>query len=784
MNDNNLKVETSNSVQFGNARFSLLQNGMVRLEFDHEGVFDNRPTFRAITLPKSIPFINVTETSGFVELKSNDLIIKYVKGRMFNSNNLTIEWASNNKTGIWNPGLKDNENLGAISTLDHISREIIPERVHSAGENDNDRLGEINLVSPMIQISKLYDSEPSAFPDSRKSSIGELLKNYDSLSDKLKNIVRPWKHFPPGPVSRAGYWSLDETGMMFYDPSAKWLDKNIRTRYQNIFFGAYGKNYFEAMKQYVTLCGRIPILPRWAFGSWYSCFQNYTENDYKKILSEFDKHNIPVDVFILDMDWHKNGWCGWEWNKNLFPNPAEFFDWAKESGIRIGMNLHDDQIIKSDSHFDKIRKITDGKIPISELDVIREKNCEILDFSNKYVWNAVSKSCYEPNEKIGADFWWLDSWQGKQTGYNHVLWKNHLATEHYSKRGLRPMILGRYSGIGSHRYPAYFSGDTSSHWEVLEHELEVNIKAGQVGMNYFSHDLGGFKGENSEKPSPKINPELFVRWMQMGALSPVMRVHSDHGVREAWKYGEKVLKIVREAYHFHSRITPYFYHTARRSFDTGTPIHLPLYFLFPDDKKAHEIKDQYFIGERIMVAPVAASDGRRKVYIPKAAFFSLHDKKIIAGPKEIEQTFSLDQIPVYVRAGSIIPTQNVTQRTGSAVPESLIFDIYPGGNDFIEFYEDDGMTELYKKSEYSRWPVSLTHHNSTIEVTFNPAEGSFNDMPEQRNITIKIHFIKKPKSVCVNNIEQEWKYNDKEQCAVICLGKIAVRQEHKLTAWV
>jgi len=537
MYDNKLKIDSSHRVQCGNARFSLLENSMIRLEGDPEGLFDDRPTFRAITMPKSIPFDNIIETNDCVEMITKGQKIKYKKGRLFNYDNLTIEWSSNGKTGVWHPGLQDNENLGAISTLDHISRDIIPERVHSSGANDNDRLGEINLVTPMIQISELYDSDPSIFSNSRKPSIGELLKNYDSLSEKLKNIVRPWKHFPPGPVSRAGYWTLDETGMMFYDPSTKWLDKNIRNGYQNIFFGAYGKNYFEAMKQFITLCGRTPILPRWAFGTWYSCFQKYAENDYKKILSEFDKHNIPVDVFILDMDWHKNGWCGWEWNTDLFPKPVEFFDWAKKSGIRIGMNLHDDQIIKNDLHFDKIReKIIGGKIPDNELDIIREENCEILDFSNKNVWDAVSKTCYEPNEKIGTGFWWLDSWQGKQTGYNHVLWKNHLATEHYSKRGLRPMILGRYSGIGSHRYPAYFSGDTSSHWEVLEHELEVNIKAGQVGMNYFSHDLGGFKGENSEKPSPEIDPELFVRWMQMGALSPVMRVHSDHGVREAWKY--------------------------------------------------------------------------------------------------------------------------------------------------------------------------------------------------------------------------------------------------------
>ena len=114
----------------------------------------------------------------------------------------------------------------------------------------------------------------------------------------------------------------------------------------------------------------------------------------------------------------------------------------------------------------------------------------------------------------------------------------------------------------------------------------------------------------------------------------------------------------------------------------------------------------------------------------------------------------------------------------------MTFDIYPGGNDFIEFYEDDGTTDMYKRGKYSRWPVALTHHNSTIEVMFAPLKGRFKDMPEQRDITIKIHFVKKPKSVCVNNNEPEWEYDDEKQCAVICLGKIAVRQEHKLTVCV
>jgi len=134
-----------------------------------------------------------------------------------------------------------------------------------------------------------------------------------------------------------------------------------------------------------------------------------------------------------------------------------------------------------------------------------------------------------------------------------------------------------------------------------------------------------------------------------------------------------------------------------------------------------------------------------------------------------------------VRAGSIIPTQNVTQRIGSKVPESLIFDIYPGGNDFIEFYEDDGTTDMYKKGSFSRWPVSLTHHNSIIEVTLFSVKGTFKDMPEQRDITIKIHFVKKPKSVYVNNNEPELEYDDNSKCVVICLGKISVQQEHKLT---
>ena len=532
----------------GKVRFSLLGPGMLRIEYDPDGAFDDRPTFRCISMPGARPFERVERKGGVLRLEGPGLSIRYRPGKGGPwKGEVKVAWKAGGMEGTWSPGRVDERNLGSLFTMDHLARAMIPRGVHPAGRDRSDRYGEYNLVHAWIDVSREIREHPELYGDLHLD-FSRFFREFDSLPEGLRKIAGMWLKFPPGAVSASGWTVIDETGMAFYDPETRWIDKRLKPGYRNLFFFCYGRDYFRAMRQFTALCGRIPLLPRWAFGSWYSCFQRYSAEKNQEVIEEYEKNGIPLDVLIIDMDWHVNGWNGWEWNEELYPDLPGFFGWLKKKGIHAALNLHDESINRKDAFFKRICERLGVKTDVenpSDLKVFAGSDSWILDFTDRKVWEAVRDVCYVPNEKLGVSFWWLDNWQGRQESYNSVLWIDHLAFRHMEEDlGRRPVILGRYSGFGTHRYGACFTGDTASQWEVLAHELEVNSRSAQVGMAYLSHDLGGFKGPWPGVTLPRIDPELYVRWMQMGALSPIMRIHSDHGTREPWEYGENVLRIV------------------------------------------------------------------------------------------------------------------------------------------------------------------------------------------------------------------------------------------------
>lgn len=772
------------TVVVGNARFTLLGPGLLRLEYAPDGAFDDRPTFRAITMPSPRPFVSTNEQNGEQVLTAPGVEIRYRGPDAFRHDNLVVRWDAGGLRGQWSPGDVDHLNLGGIPTLDHIRRSLLPRGIHPAGIPGNDRIGEKNLGRIGVKVQFSQEQDPATVPGG-KEAWKWLGGDADLYPEPYRSELEDFRKFPPGMVSRAGYTVLDETGMAFYDRRARWIDRAVRPDYQNIFFFAYGHDYARGMRQFTDLCGRAPLIPRWAFGPWYSCFQAYSIADHKAIVKGFADAGIPLDVLIVDMDWHVNEWDGWEWNRKLYPDLEGFFDWAKQADLQVALNLHSETINRRDKHARGIARRLKAGDPLkaenpAHLDFLCHPKSWLLDYTDRATWEAVRDVCHRPNEQRGVDFWWLDLWQGLQPGYNSVLWVNHLACEHMEMEyGLRPLILGRYSGIGSHRYPAYFSGDTFSHWEVLDTELEANLRAGQVGMNYFSHDLGGFVGHLSGPPVELVDPELYARWMQMGALSPVMRVHSNHSTREPWKYGPRVLEVVRQAYHLHMRLVPYLYHLAREAYECGLPIHRPLYFLHPEDDAAYAVDDEYFIGERMLAAPVAVPGGRRKVYVPAGAYWDLTTGNLVRGPVTIDREYQLEEIPLFARAGSIIPQQEVSTHVGTRLPSPLVLAVYPGGNDALDLYEDDGFSPAYRREAYSRWPIRWDEEGETRTLRLLPMRGEFAGMPARRDVRLEAWFTEEPLSVKTNGGRGRARveYDTARRLLRVTLRQVDVEQE-------
>ena len=742
--------EDGNKIIIGHARFSLITPYLVRLEYSEDKKFEDRPTIRAINLSKPIKIRTLGYENNWVILEGEYVKIKYLPGdAQFSAENLIVSWNVGSMQDEWKPGDDDFNNLGGMFTsLDHVDRGIIANGVHPAGLNNEDRLGEFNLW-PTWKNSKLSIAKKQGIDFSETQfSLEYIIKyNFKELPKKIKKDIKNRLSFPPGFLSKAGYFILNESQSAIYDPDTQWIDSPPSGNYQNWYFFAYGKNYFLGIKNFVSLCGRIPLIPRWAFGSWYSIWKNLRDSDYKELIEQYHKNKLPLDVLVVDMDWHINGWDGWDWNKKNFPEPEEFISWLHNQNLKITLNLHCESIPNNDSHFTPFCK----EIGIDPNKC--KKSSYIFDFTKRKIADAFFKTMPEPDEKMGVDFWWLDIWQNRTetVKVNEVLWTNHLFHTHMErdlkKRGL---ILSRYGGIGSHRYPALFSGDTASQWEVLEHEIDTSVRCGNVGISYLSHDLGGFKGA-VEEDFALIDPELYIRWMQFGALNPIMRIHSHHGIREPWNYGKKVLEIVRKSYQLHISLVPYFYHLSKTTYDEGIPIIGPLYLYYPDDEKAYNYPLEYFIGGKILVAPVCRPGNIRSIYLPKGQFFSLADYKIYDGPKNLDMYVPLDKIPIFIKTGSIIPRQKFIERVGFSVPDPLVLDIYPGANDQIDLYEDDGESLEYCSGKFSRLPITLKNKDNKITLSVKSIKGTYRNMPAYRSFEIWLNFIEKPINIRLNN---------------------------------
>ncbi|HEY9747630.1 MAG TPA: TIM-barrel domain-containing protein, partial [Allocoleopsis sp.] len=344
---------------------------------------------------------------------------------------------------------------------------------------------------------------------------------------------------------------------------------------------------------------------------------------------------------------------------------------------------------------------------------------------------------HEPREADGIDFWWIDGSSATHPGVNSQLWTNHVYFTHLADRDQRSLILSRTGGIGSHRYPAQFSADTYSQWEVLQFLVDFTARAGNVGMAYWSHDLGGFY--NHVPGVPFIDPELYVRWVQFGCWSPLVRLHSDHGKREPWAYGQWVLDAVRQAFHTRIQFLPYFYHLGREAYETGLPLCRPLYLHCPDDPAAYEQPTQYLLGDRVLVAPVVEAGGYRSVYLPAGGWWHRDTSKYYSGSQTLSLFATLDQVPVFVKAGAIVPLQPVALRAGNQPANTLRLEVYAGDVGELDLYEDDGTTQTYLTETGSRRRLTQQQTSNQRILTCEAVRGTYPGMPASRDL--QVHWI-------------------------------------------
>jgi len=693
----------------GNARFTVLTPGLIRLEWDSTAMFDDHASFVAINrdLPKT-PFTKKEDDKTLL-ITTSKLSLLYTKSNgRFSADNLKITLVHETYPIVWKPGTPNTGNLlGTTRTL-------------------------------------------------------------DGCNGDKRNNGKPIK-LEEGIISRDGWYVIDDSHNFLFDNSDwPWVMPQTDTHRQDLYFFGYGLDYKAALYDFTQLSGKIPIPPKYAFGYWWSRYWSYTDKELRELEANMERYDLPLDVLVIDMDWHntdglalKNngddefgepkGWTGYTWNKNLFPEPGKFLQWTKEKKLTVTMNLHPASgVAPWEDAYPAMAKVMG-------FDTTGQKNVPFEIADKKYATNFFN-IVLQPLEKQGVDFWWLD-WQQwlnskKIPGLSNTWWLNYCFFTNMERQGVqRPMLYHRWGGLGNHRYEIGFSGDTQITWESLAFQPYFTATASNVGYGYWSHDIGGHMGG-----SGKMIPELTTRWTQFGVFSPILRHHSTKNpsvYKEAWLYPFEYQTAMHDAINLRYTLFPYIYTAARKAYDTGLSILRPMYYDYPGEAEAYTAKNQYFFGDDMIVAPVItpAPEGENQakvtVWLPKGQWYEWYTGTMLEGGKSYDRNFLINEIPVYIRSGAIVPMYPKIKNLKEKV-EDLDLTIFPGGNAETKVYEDNGFDNAYTKGEYAWTCMKSIRKGNILTLTISPRTGHYAGAPLSRSYHVKLYGSYVPLTVMVD----------------------------------
>jgi alpha-glucosidase (family GH31 glycosyl hydrolase) len=561
-----------------------------------------------------------------------------------------------------------------------------------------------------------------------RSNLGGTARTLDAVAGQTR--------LQPGLVSRSGWALVDDSRSLVFDDSG-WLARREGRDAIDLYFFGYGLACADCMRDFTKVAGPVPMIPRYTLGNWWSRYWAYSQEELKALMEDFRNHEVPLSVCIIDMDWHvtqtgnaSTGWTGYTWNRELFPDPPGFIHWLHDQGLKTALNLHPAEgIHPHEEQYAEMRRWM-GLDPASHKPIR-------FDVSNTHFMEGYFKILHHPQEAIGVDFWWLDWQQGKKSrvpGLDPLWALNHLHFHDLGRDGRkRPFVFSRWGGLGNHRYPIGFSGDTIILWRSLAFQPRFTAAAANVAYGWWSHDIGGHMFRDG-------SPELYVRWVQFGLFSPILRLHSTNKPqldRRPWGKPERYFLAAREAMQLRHAFIPYLYSMAWRLHRTGLSPILPMYYADVSDQ-AFACPDQYLFGSELVAAPVVKPsrrpDGlaRQRVWLPEGKWFNFFTGVIFPGRRWHTIESALEDIPVFAKAGAIVPLGPKTGWGGVDNPDTLDIYIFPGASNRFELYEDDGETTGYQRGEYALTPFTLEQVGHTLTFRIHPAEGQRSLVPAQR----------------------------------------------------
>lgn len=571
--------------------------------------------------------------------------------------------------------------------------------------------------------------------------------------DEKKGSIPLWD----GILSRDGWYLLDDSQTALNDGNGWVVDRPTHTGgYQDGYFFGYGTDYQTALKEFYIITGNPVMLPKWAFGVWYSINDaTYTTSAYYQntLLPQMRSEKIPLDVLVIDTDWKAPyRWNSWDWNTTAFPDPAAFLKWTKEQGLAIPLNLH--PTIQGDDAKFAVTNATAGGL-------ISKGGKYHFDFSNKKHAQAYF-DLHKPFNDSGVRFWWFDQAEEPNsavTGAPADTWINGLYVKDANDRGLRGFAFsrigsghagysnGRNPGIAwsEHRYTLHFTGDTYSTWDMLAFQSTFTIKEGNIGIPYVSHDLGSYHGAT-------LTDDMYMRWVQFGTFQPIFRLHSRQGKRLPWQY-PNVSQQAKDFIRLRHALVPYTYTLAHESAAGGMPIVRGMYLYYPLDSEAYLFDKQYFYGEKVLVSPIASEGAMAstEIWFPEGKWTNFFTCETVVGPIVKNVSADYSSMPVFVKAGGIIPLAPYSDYVGQIVEDSLTLKVYAGDDGEFTLYEDEGENLNYQTGKYAL--TKIVYREQQRKLSIKSQQGTYTGAPEKRSYNIQLYNAVVPEKITVNGVE-------------------------------
>ena len=658
-------------------RITVLTPSLLRLEYSETGDFEDRATQAVINRDFPVSRFSVAQSSDGIVLETERLVLTYDQ-KAFSENGLKIE-VKEIEGAVWHYGQELCDLKGTYRTLDRCDA--------------------------------------------------------DEFITKEKERVRI--ELGTGIMSREGFSVIDDSKSMALTEDG-WVAPG-RNGVDLYFFG-YGHRYLEALSDFYQLCGKTPLLPRYALGNWWSRYYRYTEESYMELMNRFEAEKLPFSVAVIDMDWHLvddvdpkygKGWTGYTWNKRFFPNPERFMRWLHDRNMKVTLNVHPaDGVRAYEDIYPKMAKAM-GIEPESGAPV--EFDCSSPEFMKVYF----DVLCHDL-EREGVDFWWIDWQQGttsKMEGLDPLWILNHFHFLDSAWKGTRPLTFSRYAEVGSHRYPVGFSGDTTITWKSLEYQPYFTNTASNIGYGWWSHDIGGHMwGERDD--------ELAARWVQYGALSPINRLHSSNDPfagKEPWRYGAEAREVMNKFIRLRHAMIPYLYTMNRYASRNGLPLIQPMYYAEPEREEAYSVPNEYYFGTELIVSPVTqkASDVSRAAkaatWLPEGAWCDMFTGTVYQGGRMLDMWRTLENVPVLMKAGAIVPMTNMDEYSNTVEnPKALDVLVFPAGDGRFTLWEDAGDTAEDRDDNWAS--TELTYADGSFTV--GGARGNLSVIPDARSWSV------------------------------------------------